>query len=67
MAMSSKDYVKIADIINDNLSDTHVESRAVATVARELADAFKSGNPNFRYDMFYSACGLDEWGMPPLD
>lgn len=67
MAMSKRDYAKIADIINDNLADTHVESRAVATVARELSDYFKSDNPSFRYDTFYSACGLDEWGMPPTD
>lgn len=62
MAMSRNDYTKIADIINDNLADTMVESRAIAGVAREMADYFKSDNPNFRYDTFFSACGLDEWG-----
>lgn len=65
MAMSSKDYAKIADIINDNLSDTHVESRAVATVARELCDYFDN-SADFNRDEFLEACGLDEWGMPPL-
>lgn len=62
MAMSRNDYTKIADIINDNLADTMVESRAIAGVAREMADHFKSDNPNFRYDTFFAACGLDEWG-----
>ena len=62
MAMSRKDYTKIADIINDNLADTMVESRAVAGVARELADYFKSDNPSFRYDVFFNACGLDSFG-----
>lgn len=62
MAMSKSNYVRIADVINDNLADTMVESRAVAGIARELADYFKSDNPNFRYDTFFDACGLDEWG-----
>lgn len=67
MAMSKANYAKIADIINDNLADTHVESRAVAGVARELADYFKSNNSNFRFDTFFEACGLDEWGEPILE
>lgn len=62
MSMSKRNYAKIADIINDNLADTMVESRAIAGVAREMADYFKSDNPNFRYDVFFDACGLDEWG-----
>lgn len=62
MSMSKRDYVKIADIINDNLADTMVESRAVAGVAREMADYFKSDNPSFRYDTFFEACGLDPFG-----
>lgn len=62
MAMSKANYAKIADIINDNLADTMIESRPVAGIARELADYFKSNNPSFRYDFFYEACGLDEWG-----
>lgn len=67
MAMSFKNYTRVAEILNDNLADTNVESRAVACVARELADYFKWDNPRFRYDKFYAACGLDEWGMPPVD
>ena len=62
MAMSKRDYSHIAEIVNDNLADTMVESRAIATMTRELADYFKSDNPNFRYDTFFKACGLDEWG-----
>lgn len=62
MAMSRRDYAKIADIVNDNLADTMVESRAVAGVARELADYFKSDNSNFRFDTFFEACGLDPFG-----
>lgn len=62
MAMSRGDYEEIANIINDNLADNMVESRTVATMARELADVFKANNPRFRYDTFFAACGLDEWG-----
>lgn len=62
MAMSRGDYEEIANVINDNLEDTMVESRAIATMARELADVFKANNPRFRYDTFFAACGLDEWG-----
>ena len=34
----------------------------VATVARNLADAFKTADAKFRYDYFFDAVGLDKWG-----
>lgn len=66
MAMSRKNYEAIARILADNMADTHVEAKIVAGVARELADYFKCENPRFRYDDFYAACELDEWGQPAL-
>lgn len=66
MAMSRKHYEAIARILADNMADTHVQARSVAGVARELADYFKSDNISFRYDTFFEACELDEWGYPAL-
>lgn len=64
MAMSRKHYEAIARILADSMADTQVDARSVAGVARELADYFKSDNPSFRYDTFFEACELDEWGYP---
>jgi len=56
--MSRKDYVAIAAILHD--IDTEYddgEEAVVRVIARELADYFKSDNPNFDRDRFYEACG----------
>lgn len=41
----------------------------IAKAARTIADVFKRDNPMFRYDTFYAACGLNEWGhaVPPRE
>ncbi|MDO3634442.1 hypothetical protein [Mycolicibacterium arseniciresistens] len=37
-----------------------------AASARRLADQFKRRHPEFSYEWFYGACGLDHWGeLPP--
>lgn len=61
MSMSRKDYRAVADDVKTALdyTDGGKDSLAVARVARSLADTFKRDNSNFRYDTFFSACGLD--------
>ena len=66
--MSRKNYRAVAEIIKRHL-DAEMEGQsgeaarqAIASVARSLADHFKAENYNFRYDKFYEACGLNEWG-----
>lgn len=62
--MTQKHYIELARVIRvelDSLNplfDAHARE-AVARVARELANVCKSDNSRFRYDRFYSACGLD--------
>jgi hypothetical protein len=82
MAMSRKDYVKVAATIKEKVERAKVGASgakelglatedlystgygvAVSSLARDLATVFKDGNPRFRFDTFYAACGLDEWGM----
>jgi hypothetical protein len=53
-----------AAIIAETIADTDSPAgkAAVATVARRLADQYRTGNPEFRYGRFFDACGLDSWG-----
>ena len=71
MAMTQKDYRKIAGVLHNQLhqhyADPNVEAtayQAIATIARDLARLCKEGNPRFRYDTFFETCGLDDWGEP---
>lgn len=64
MSATRRTYVKIAAVIAAALTDTDdVRTQAaIANVARGIADAFKQNNPEFRYDRFFPACRLDNWG-----
>ena len=64
MSMSQKDYRLIAANIRRRLDIEASEYGllAIARLARDLANTFKGVNPDFRFDIFFEACGLDEWG-----
>lgn len=66
MAMSRKHYREAAETVKEvtAAAGTGVEVRAASDIAQGLARMFKRDNSNFRYDTFYEACGLDEWGQP---
>lgn len=36
--------------------------RGIAQGVRAVSEALKAENHRFRYDHFYAACGLNEWG-----
>ena len=64
--MGRKDYRSIAGAFANALS-LHVdyyaqEGDGIALAARNVAEALKADNPNFRYDKFFEAIGLDSWG-----
>lgn len=63
--MSRKDYRAIADVIENEMrfAKSDETRQAIANIAREMARVFKADNPRFRFDVFYSACGLTEWGQ----
>lgn len=63
--MSRALYRRTAVLIHNVLvdQDTPQPTKAVvADLAKGLADAFKEDNAAFRYDRFFPACGLDNWG-----
>jgi hypothetical protein len=61
--MSRRLYVQTAVAIRSTLADATPEARgAIAEIARYLADAFKADNALFRYDRFFTAAGLSNWG-----
>lgn len=64
MAMSRKDYRAAASVIKVELETApdRTAQHSVSCVARGLADNFKRDNSAFRYDTFYTACGLDYFG-----
>lgn len=65
--MTRKHYREVAEAFrratHDAYPDTHTQM-VVAELARDLADLFKRDNSSFRYDTFFEACGLNEWGKP---
>ncbi len=68
--MSKKDYTEIALRIKGDLDsyddELEISAReAVASLASDLADQFKAGNPRFRFDHFFAACGLTMYGELP--
>jgi hypothetical protein len=62
--MTRKDYRITAETIRTNLENAPTPEIAeyVAKLTRQIADDFKWGNSNFRYDKFFETCGLDGWG-----
>ena len=78
MSMSRNDFVAIAAQVRrsvDHADETIAKAKfriehetalvavnGVADLANRLADEFKRANSAFRYDTFFAACGLDEYG-----
>lgn len=64
-AYTQKHYREAAATIREVVEGayTEVELSAAVVIVRNLADMYKRDNPKFRYDTFYEACGLDEWGQ----
>lgn len=60
--MSRKDYRTVALRVRQSIEHFPDSAEALSLTARLMADDFKIENPSFRYDVFYAACGLDEWG-----
>lgn len=59
--MTKKHFIKIAATIKDQLEGCKsVEERAtVVRVVEALMDDFASFNPNFDYNVFRAACGVN--------
>ena len=64
MSLSRKHYRKIAEIFNRQL-DKHGQTVPIDELASEIADMLKGDNSAFRYDKFFRACGLDQYGYVP--
>jgi hypothetical protein len=47
-------------IVDEDCGDERREW--AARMARRLADRFKRSHPEFSYEWFFGACGLDSWG-----
>ena len=70
MSMSRKHYVDAAATVGGSVTAakalTPVRRRAALNACEEIAGGlaymFKCDNPRFRYDTFFVACGLDEFG-----
>jgi hypothetical protein len=64
MAMSRKHYREAAETVREAVEGANTPGgvEAASDIARGLADMFKRDDPKFRYDTFYAACGLNEWG-----
>jgi hypothetical protein len=58
---SRRFYTAIAGNFKAALDREH-DLDAIASVARDVATTCKIDNPNFRYDWFFDACGLDSHG-----
>lgn len=64
MSMTRKDYVAFAGMLSEEIRNYPAGRSFTARVARNIANILKDDSPRFRYDTFYAACGLDEWGFP---
>lgn len=64
MTSSQRVYRQTANIIAAAITEAEdVRTRAaIAEIAKQLADMFKADNAAFRYDKFFPACRLDNWG-----
>lgn len=58
--MTKKDYILIADILNNN-KDLHAQNSrdTIKRVAEQLADKMILDNPLFNKDKFLTACGFN--------
>jgi len=63
-------YYAVAEIIRERNADPECDEptrESCAAFARKVADKFRRGDPTFRDEWFFGACGLDHWGdlLPP--
>lgn len=74
MAMSRKHYRAFAESISFEVqrlqamrgcASKRASIATVETLAEAVADTCKRDNSAFRYDTFYTACGLDANGKMP--
>jgi hypothetical protein len=56
MSMSKKDYVAIADALNDVNWQKKIDPITMTVVSVSLAELFLKGNPRFQYQTFMLAC-----------
>ena len=56
MSMTKKDYVAIADVMNEVMWTKGADPATTTTTVLMLGKLFASGNTNFKYDTFISAC-----------
>lgn len=54
MPMTRKDYVVIAEILNNFKEE--IPSITFEDLVDEFSDMFNADNPNFKYDKFREAC-----------
>jgi ABC-type lipoprotein release transport system permease subunit len=54
MTMTRKDYVKVAEILNAQM--TEIDENVFATMVDKFCDLFHSDNPNFSPARFEVAC-----------
>ncbi|MEV3901745.1 hypothetical protein AB0K11_05420 [Mycobacterium sp. NPDC050551] len=60
----------IAAAFRRRITDLDLDEDArerMAALARRQADRMKRRHPDFSYEWFYGACGLDHWGELPPD
>lgn len=66
--MTRKHYIQFADMFHTNIKaiDNQNIRSAMAVIARDTADIFRRDNPNFSYQRFFLACGLDDRGYDTI-
>ena len=57
--MTRKDFQLIADVLVD-VTGPVISSESRNQIAKALASALRSTNPNFNRDRFLAACGVKE-------
>ena len=58
MPMTRKDYVVIAEILNNFKNE--IEMLTFEDLIDEFSEMFSKDNPNFKFDKFYAACTKTE-------
>lgn len=66
--MTRKHFTAIAMMLRNNLinAQNEIEAETIARITRNLAHHFSQINGSFRYDLFYSAAGLEPDGYRTL-
>jgi hypothetical protein len=59
MSMTKKDYVAVADAMNEVLWTPQTDPGTVALAVVRLADSFQGDNPRFDRSRFMQACLRD--------